>query len=444
MPPETDEGLNKALTPDTAAGVVHSVPNGAGAYRVRGTQILARAACLAGLFGIVCTMASGQRPPADPLTITLAGQSMIRSDLRATAPAAVPVIRGLLKGDVVFTNLEAAIAEKGETIREGRGFLTPPEALDALTTFGFNLLSLSGNHAFDLKAAGIQNTIREANQRKIVHTGTGNNLAEAAAPAYLQTPKGTIALIASASGLIVPGGGATADRPGVNELRIKAGDKDNEATADLPGAPGNVPSTDDSQRILLSIREARRHADLVIVYQHNHVFSNHSFSTIFTEGMQERLAPNDWLKKWTHAEVDAGADIVVMHGAPLLHGVEIYHGRPIFYGLGNFIYNLPPWLSYIHEPMSWESAVAYLEYQGKRLQSISFRPIVLNYIGEGQAEMHDEYVDNQFIATRGLPSPATGARAGYILQRLADASMPFGTTIEIKGDTAEINLKAGN
>jgi hypothetical protein len=94
--------------------------------------------------------------------------------------------------------------------------------------------------------------------------------------------------------------------------------------------------------------------------------------------------------------------------------------------------------------MSWESAVAYLQYQGNQLQSISFQPIILNYIGEGQPEMHDQYANNQFIATRGLPSPATGARAGYILQRLADASKPFGTTVEIKGDIAEINLKARN
>src|SRR6266849_1241975 len=293
-------------------------------------RFLARAACLAVLFAIVCTMGSAQRPQSAPITIALAGQSMIRSDIRATAPAAVPVIQGLLKGDVVFTNFEAAVAEKGETVHEGRGFLTSPEALDAVTTFGFNLLSLSGNHAFDLKVTGIQNTIREADSRKIVHAGTGNNLAEAVAPGYLRTPKGTIALIASASGLIKLGGSATADRPGVNELRIEAGDKENEATADLPGAPGNTPNQEDSQRILQSIREARQHADLVIVYQHNHVFGNHSFTTIFTEGMQERLAPNDWLKKWTHAEVDAGADIVVMHGAPLLHGVEIYHGQPIF------------------------------------------------------------------------------------------------------------------
>ncbi len=414
------------------------------ATMLRTGRLLARAACLAVLFAIVCAMGAAVWPQSTAITITLVGQSMIRSDIRATAPAAVPVIQGLLKGDVVFTNLEAAVAEKGETVHEGRGFLTPPEALDALETFGFNLLSLSGNHAFDVKVTGIQNTIREADSRKIVHAGTGNNVAEAVAPGYLHTPKGTIALIASASGLITPGGSATAERPGVNELRVEAGGIENEATDDLPGAPGNTPNQEDSQRILQSIRDARQHADLVIVYQHNHVFGNHSFTTIFTEGMQERLAPNDWLKKWTHEEVDAGADIIVMHGAPLLHGVEIYHGRPIFYDLGNFIYNLPPTLTYIDEPMNWESAVAYVQFQGKNLKSISFRPIALNNVGEGQPDIHNQYTNNQFLDTRGLPSPVTGARAAYILQRLADASKPFGTTVGVKGDTAEIMLKAGN
>jgi poly-gamma-glutamate synthesis protein (capsule biosynthesis protein) len=375
--------------------------------------------------------------------ITLTGQSMIRSDIRETAPAAVPVIQGLLKGDVVLTNFEAAVAEKGQSVQEGRGFLAPPEALDALRTFGFNLLSTSDNHAFDLKVPGIQNTIREMDRRKMVHAGTGNNLAEASAPGYLRTPKGTIALVASASGLIAPGGSATAERPGVNELRVEAGNRENEAREDLPGAPANTPNPEDSQRILQSIRDARKQADLVIVYQHNHVFGNHSFATIFTEGMQERLAPNEWLQKWTHAEVDAGADIVVMHGAPLLHGVEIYHGKPILYDLGNFIYNLPPTIAYIHEPMNWESAVAYLQYQGKSLQSISFRPIVMNYAGEGQPDMHNEYASNQFLHTRGLPAPATGARAGYILQRLAELSKPFGTKFQINGETAEIQLRAG-
>jgi poly-gamma-glutamate synthesis protein (capsule biosynthesis protein) len=381
---------------------------------------------------------------SNAVTITLVGQSMIRSDIRETSPAEVPVIQGLLKGDVIFTNLEAAVAEKGEAVHEGRGFLTPPEALDALQTFGFNLLSLSGNHAFDLKVTGVQNTLREVNRRKIVHAGTGNSAAEAAAPGYLHTPKGTIALIASASGLIAPGGSATANRPGVNELRVEAGDKENEATEDLPDGIVNTPNQEDSQRILQSIHDARKNADYVVVYQHNHVFSNHAFSTVFTEGLPERLAPNEWLVKWTHAEIDAGADIVVMHGAPMLHGVEIYHGRPIFYDLGNFIYNLPAPITYIDEPMNWESAIASVQFEGKNLKSILMRPIALNNIGEGQPDVHSEYTNNQFLQTRGLPTPVTGKRAGFTLQRIADASKPFGTVMEIKGDTAEIKLKTQN
>jgi poly-gamma-glutamate synthesis protein (capsule biosynthesis protein) len=210
---------------------------------------------------------------------------------------------------------------------------------------------------------------------------------------------------------------------------------------DLPGAGPNVPYAEDAQRILQSIRQARAQADFVVVYQHNHIFSNHSFSSVFTEELPERLAPNPWLIKWVHEEVDAGADVVVMHGAPVLHGIEIYKGKPIFYDLGNFIYNVPPWLTYIHEPISFESVVASLEYHGKTLTSIAIRPIVLNVIGEGQPDVHDQYVNNQFMQTRGLPEAATGSRAAYILERLADLSKPFGTSLVIKGDSAQVRLK---
>jgi len=399
------------------------------------------------LLGVAIAL-SAQSP--SPVTIVLTGQSMIRSDLRATKASAIPVLKGLVAGgDVTFTNLEAAVAMPGETVREGRGFLAPPEALDALTAIGLNLVALSGNHAFDLKETGIRNTLREIDKRRIVHAGTGNNVAEAAAPAYLKTSNGTIALVASASGLIAAGGRATDQKPGVNELRVRAGERDNEASEDLPGAAANVPNQEDAQRILQSIREARQRADVVIVYQHNHVFANRSFSTIFTEGMAERLAPNPWLVKWTHDEIDAGADIIVMHGAPLIHGMEIYKGRPILYDLGNFIYNVPAWLTYIDEPMAWESVVATVQFDratqgagraGPTLKSISLRPVVMNTIGDGQPEVHDEYASNQFMHTRGLPAAATGARAGYILQRMADFSKAFGTTIEVTGERATVSL----
>jgi len=395
---------------------------------------------LAIVVAAVVAINMGLRAQSPPLTIVLTGQSMLRSDLRSTKPAAVSDIKGLLNGDVIFTNLEAAVAEPGQTIQEGRGFLTPPEALDALVAMGVNLLALSGNHAFDLKETGVENTVRELDRRHLAHAGTGHTLAEAAAPVYLRTPQGTVALVASASGLIAAGARATPDHPGVNELRIRAGDRTNAATEDLPGLAPNTPEPEDARRILQSIREARQHADMVIVYQHNHVFGARSFATIFTEGMPERLAPNRWLVKWTHDEIDAGADIIVMHGAPLLHGIEIYRGRPIFYDLGNFIYNVPPTLTYIDEPMAWESAVASVRVQGNAVTAISLRPVVLNTIGDGQPDVHNPYTSNEFLHTRGLPAAATGARAGYILQRVAEASKPFGTKIAIAGEVASITI----
>jgi hypothetical protein len=40
--------------------------------------------------------------------------------------------------------------------------------------------------------------------------------------------------------------------------------------------------------------------------------------------------------KFSHAVIDAGADLVVGHGPHVLRGVEFYKGRLIAYSLGNF------------------------------------------------------------------------------------------------------------
>jgi poly-gamma-glutamate synthesis protein (capsule biosynthesis protein) len=383
---------------------------------------------------LIASAMAGFAPGQPPtLTVVLTGQSMIRSDIRVSAPSAVPAIASLLAGaDVTFTNFEGTVAEAGQPSQrvplQGRGFLAPPEALEALKALGFNLVALSNNHSADLKVPGIQNTLRTVNRLNLTHAGIGNTINEAAAPGYLRGTKGTVALVALASGLIPPDGSATASRPGVNELRVEA---------------GNRPNDEDAHRILASIREAARKADLVIVYQHNHVFEK-PFSAIFEEGLPERLAPPDWIKKWTHAEIDAGADMIVMHGAPLLHGIEIYHGHPIFYDLGNFIYNVPPPLWYIQEPLAWESVVPTVEFQGRQLRSIRLRPIVMNVLGEGQPDAQDLHANNLFLRTRGLPRLATGEKAGYILDRLAEFSRPFGTTIEVKDETGEIHPAAEN
>jgi poly-gamma-glutamate capsule biosynthesis protein CapA/YwtB (metallophosphatase superfamily) len=373
--------------------------------------------------GLALAAGAALRSQSPTLSLTLTGQSMIRADVRVQTPSIVSTVAALLKGDVVFTNFEATVVEKDQSIRDGH-FLSPPESIDALKALGFNLLSLSNNHSWDLKVPGIENTLRAVDRLGVAHAGTGDTIDLASGPGYLRTPHGTVALVAMASGFVAEGGSATATRPGVNELRVDG---------------GKTPNTEDAQRILQSIRTASTRADLVIVYQHNHVFDI-PFRTIMFEELPERLVPPDWLKTWTHAEIDAGADIVVMHGAPLLHGVEIYRGKPIFYDLGHFIFQAPPTTIMLDEPIIWESVVASVEFRGKSLQSATFRPIAMNKIGQGQPDAHDPYANNLFLQTRGLPKLATGEQAHYILERLANLSKPFGTTMTVTGETAQIRL----
>src|SRR6478736_1147484 len=96
---------------------------GEGGMRASFSRLLKAVACLGVLVSI--GNASGAEPPT--WSITLTGQSMIRSDIRAHVPAAVPVIKSFLNGDVVFTNFESTVLDvtKGQTPKDGR-FLSPP------------------------------------------------------------------------------------------------------------------------------------------------------------------------------------------------------------------------------------------------------------------------------------------------------------------------------
>jgi poly-gamma-glutamate synthesis protein (capsule biosynthesis protein) len=229
-----------------------------------------------------------------------------------------------------------------------------------------------------------------------------------------------------ASGLIRPGADATADRAGLNQIHLSGG---------TPNLDAGRPDAADIARNLQSIREAASHADLVVAYQHNHVYDK-DFVQMMLKRMPERLAPPPWIRTWAHQQVEAGADVVVLHGAPLVQGVEIYRGRPIFYDLGNFIFQLPLKVDRtgLFEADVWESVVARANFRGRTLTSVTFVPIALNKDGRGEGQLA--------LATRGLPAPAHGAKAHEILQRLVEASRPFGTTILIRGDTAELVLNS--
>lgn len=380
---------------------------------------------LLGLFAVVlpgthAAVGASRADPARTLSIVLTGQALILSDIRVTSPSTGPAIAPMLKGDVVFTNFETTVGE-GEGAGKGfdaPSFLAPPQAVDALRDLGFNLMSLANNHSWDLQSRGIENTLRKMTSAGIVHAGTGETLRDADAPAYLSTANGTVGLVAMASGLIAPGAAATPGRAGINELHF--------------GRDG--PDAGDQRRILQTIRDAKKHADIVIAYHHNHAFpSSADFLTMMNEQLPERLVPPAWVKRWAHREVDAGANIVVMHGAPLLHGVEIYKGSVILYDLGNFIFQLPATPPRFEETMCWESVIATVAFKGRMLHSVTFRPIGVN---KGRED------GDRYLALRGMPAPATGAQGRYILERLARLSEPFGTVMRIDGGSAAIRLDA--
>jgi poly-gamma-glutamate capsule biosynthesis protein CapA/YwtB (metallophosphatase superfamily) len=360
-----------------------------------------------------------------PLSIVLMGQSMLQSDMRVNAPEAVEEIKPLLNGDVIFTNFEATIANKGEEPSSEQAMarvllFAPPSVFDAMTELGVNLLSLANNHVYDLGQTGLLNALREVKARKISFAGIGANLDEASSFGYLHTSHGTVALIAMASGYIQPDAIGGKAKAGINEIRMEG----------VQPHDAGHPNLEDTQRNLQSIRSAAQKADLVIAYQHNHAYDEDAIA-MMREELPMRLVPPEWIKKWARDEVDAGADIVVMHGQPLLQGVEIYRGKPIFYDLGNFIFQLPLSVDFF-EPITFESVVVRVEFERKTLRSITFRPIVLNNRGRGEGALA--------VSTRGLPLPAPPERAGYILQRLVELCKPFGTVVEVNGDTAAARL----
>jgi poly-gamma-glutamate synthesis protein (capsule biosynthesis protein) len=339
-------------------------------------------------------------------TVILTGQTSPRFDVRVTAPAAFNTIRDLLKGgDVVFTNFEGVIdtPRPGVPTRTGSlAHMWGPPVFAAMHEMGFNIVSLANNHAFDLSADGILNTLDVAKARGIAHAGTGRNVTEAAAPGYFTTTEGVkVALIAMASGSLKLNAEATDSRPGVNALRL------DETTRELNPA--------DSARILASIREAAAQAEIVIAYQHSHYWET-----------PNTITP-PWMKTWARACLDAGATIFVAHGTPLVHGLEIYRGRPIFYGLGNFIFQ-----STINQERAvWESFVVRGTFEGGKLRALKLRPVLLNAEGEPGV---------RFIATRGLPAPLAGAEATALIERFASLSREYGTELQVEGDYAIVKL----
>jgi poly-gamma-glutamate capsule biosynthesis protein CapA/YwtB (metallophosphatase superfamily) len=202
-----------------------------------------------------------------------------------------------LAGDVVLGNLEGTLATGGGS-KCGEGstncfaFRTPPSYARWLARAGFTVMNLANNHAYDYGEIGLQQTIAALRRQGLLHTGR---------PGQVTVQK-------------------------VGQIRV--------ALVGFASYPWAAPLTDIAAARRL-VRKAARSADVVIATMH--AGAEGTDRQHVRRGTERFLGENRGnVVRFTHAVVDAGADLVVGHGPHVLRGMEWYKGRLIAYSLGNF------------------------------------------------------------------------------------------------------------
>jgi poly-gamma-glutamate capsule biosynthesis protein CapA/YwtB (metallophosphatase superfamily) len=342
---------------------------------------------------------------SDRLNIALTGDSMVTRSLSVFNEEPYLRMRDILKSaDVVFTNFEAnahPYLDDPHAQRDGGGtyVTTEPRLLADLKWMGVNLVSCGSSHADDYGPKGILDTLRYLDEAGIAHAGSGRHLAEARAPAYVETARGRIALVAATS-QYKPGSKAGDQRydtlgyPGVNGLRHKVvygldkpmldelrkigaaigwdasverrrfqGDPVPKRSEDSynflgrrfkVGMPGEATfvDEDDLKENLRQVRNACAFADKVIVSLHCHDFGGSTLLTARRRTEIDDLA--DFAIDFGRRSIDAGADIFVCHGPQVPMAVELYKGKPMLHGIGTFVFHV--------ETMKYLPAEAYQRY----------------------------------------------------------------------------------
>ena len=311
------------------------------------------------------------------MKFTVAGDMLIQRRIPADYEGVNDVKEFIAKGDARFFNLETTVCT-GDCFPNqynGGSYLRVDAAvLDDAKMFGFNMLSFANNHSMDFSHDGLMETKRAVDGAGFPNAGAGANLDEAAAPAYLDTKNGRVALISAVSTVMNEAAMAGKQsrrfpgRPGVNALRIEdhvevtpeqfevlkeiAQQSHVNAFLDIARSEGYLPPVDehaimiqnttfmrgekaryvtrpnqrDTERVLKAIYEAQMQADYILVSIHSHEVAGDS-----------KENPADFLVEFAHACIDAGAHAVIGHGPHLLRPLEIYKKRPVFYSLGDFI-----------------------------------------------------------------------------------------------------------
>jgi hypothetical protein len=425
-------------------------------------------------------------------TLALSGDSMItRGSVISEEDPARELRQLIADSDVAITNLEVVASDRRGYHSSGAftpTLIAPSAVLDELVALGIDAAGFANNHTLNLGIEGMLDTVHGLRQRKIACAGVGMTLAEAAMPAYVDKPNGSVAVVACST-TFTSGDEATRPsdamigRPGLNPVRHRTrmgvtreqlGQLDEihrqlglTAEIDYLREMRFLPASADTDQLLFGgsffaaedphiettcvpadlarirhwVAEAKARADIAVFSVHSH------------ENGSTLTEPAQFLVELAHTAIDAGADVVLGHGPHRIRGVEIYRGRPIFYSLGNFIAQfelmsnlsshsydalfaddqLPPYqvlggacLGFAEHAEYWRSFVPVLSFDGGELVDIAVHPIGLGF----------ERPDTQ----RGRPMMADATEADAVLDDLVRLSKGFGTNVVSDGGRIRIAL----
>lgn len=422
------------------------------------------------------------------ITMALVGDVMLSRQLTPyQEPEYIQLMNLLRSADVGFGNLETVVREPHEghpNFTLGTPMTTPPDLLKELHWLGIQLVSIANNHATDYSITGIEAMVAHLRASPLKAAGAGRNMAAARAPAYIDTPSGRVGLVAATS-FFRPWNSAADQRPdmqgrpGINPLGFattyevdhptfaalqqmyeklglaqerlrhsrqfyaakELGDQ-NQDRLTLFGQTfvrSNHFSVQtraiqqDADANLKALEEARRQCDWLIFSFHSHEFGD--AGRLSAESDTQLEEPAQFMRDFSRAAIDAGADVVVGHGHHVTLGADMHRGRPIFYSLGNFVFQNDsvtqfPSEAYRRfglgheakpadfldartnqdtrgfptEPEFWEGTVATVRFQAGHAACIQLHPVDLGF-GTRRSE-------------RGRPLLATGEKAQRILSRL--------------------------
>ena len=302
----TAVGLVVGLT----VGLLGGVALGRGAVSVDGARSIGAGLVGGGPVGGDDDEVDPVTPPARPaeqITLAFAGDVHFENHLAPLAldPESLAELRSSLgRADLSMVNLETALTERGTPV-PGKPFTwrAPAGALDAVAGAGVDVVTMANNHAVDFGPVGLADTVDAIDASPIPVIGIGRDEDAAFAPEVFEV-RGVKVAFVSASQVV---------------------EETTSYYAAGPGTPG-IASALPRDRLLRSVREARREADVVVAYVH--------------WGLEGYTCPGDEAIAAARELEAAGADVILGTHAHRVNGAGWVGDSYVHFGLGNFVYYL--------------------------------------------------------------------------------------------------------